>query len=843
MTGAAGWVLVVALAAPDLSPPLPMPTSAPRPAIAGSLAFAGWNGAGFQYAWWAADPYGTHNVPVWLNRLSLSGALLDSTGVQIGGVTSDERPYVVCSASSCMVLFDDVIDSAYGVLVTGGAPSAAVGPVAMGNGFATAVAWDGAHYVALYADSAALHAVRFDATGTVLDGANGLALPNSATAMDAVADCFNGRCLAVWNTGPPANDLRGARFASGATLDTNNFIVATSGLDELKPAITDDGQQWYVAWSRADGGFATPRYGRVAADGGVLDGPNGVPLEAQSVTFNQAPCIAFDGARVMVGWARSGQLVMAPTSTGLPVVLPQLGAGPLDSAVSCASGPGVVFVSHIEGGTPCGELLFNDGGVVGPVALAPASSAQSSVSIAGYDGGFKVIWVENDPLQGGLHGVDFGPGGFSAAKQLWPAFSDGARLACGVADCFVTSIGGFDGGLTDDGIAYAVVHGPGLPSAMTFLPDVSPPIIRLAVARSSADWLVVTVDNGFGSISAATVSNAGAIVNPGFMLFNSATEYPEIIAAHGASQTWLGYLSINTNNNRLGHIAAFALDDPTGLPVDQGWGSDQPLALAESSAGLVVADLAGLDQFDTSLTLLHQWPSGGSSDVVAIAFDDTRGAAIWVETDGGSYQLSGVELLLTGQPTGSPFPLHRSLQEPSDIGLAAAGFGTFALAWDELDLTPGIASPHAFIQLISFAASPPGSACTSGAQCSAFSCVAGLCAGADAGLAPPDGGQSGSGGGSAGTGGGAGGASGGVAGSGGSTGTGGAAGTGGNGGAQGTGGASGDSLRTFVVGCGCDGAGGLLPLLALLAIRAAAARRAARPARAAGSSPSRARRP
>ncbi len=223
-----------------------------------------------------------------------------------------------------------------------------------------------------------------------------------------------------------------------------------------------------------------------------------------------------------------------------------------------------------------------------PVFPMPVGSrAQSFVSMASYDGGFKLIVSETDSLTGELHGVDFGPNGFSADTLLWPIFGAGGRIACDSTTCAVASFASSDGGPCD-GIRVDIVSATGSFSSLatTVIPDPLNPS-DLALAKSGADWLVADIDDGYNGVTAWLVSIGGVVVSGGSMLENGAIEYRNIVAVQSPTQTWLKFAGENSNGVSVGRVTSLAPDDVSGFVINQPLGPADalPAAVAEGSTG------------------------------------------------------------------------------------------------------------------------------------------------------------------------------------------------------------------------------------------------------------------
>jgi hypothetical protein len=132
--------------------------------------------------------------------------------------------------------------------------------------------------------------------------------------------------LVVWSDARAGgNDIWAARVSSaGAVSDTAGIAISTASNDQLNPAVTFGGGQYFVTWDdQRDGVGGNDIYGARVSTGGVVADAGGIAISV-AAGAQVAPSVAFGGNRYLVVWqdARSGtddvwgQLVTS--ATGAP---------------------------------------------------------------------------------------------------------------------------------------------------------------------------------------------------------------------------------------------------------------------------------------------------------------------------------------------------------------------------------------------------------------------------------------------------------------------------------------------------------------------------------------------
>ncbi len=111
--------------------------------------------------------------------------------------------------------------------------------------------------------------------------------------------------LVVWYRKTPSGfDIYGTRMTKdGDILDGDGIPICTAPNDQMFPAVSWDGDNFFVVWQDHRSGKRWDIYGaRVALDGQVLD-PDGIPISVGRLAYDQvSPTLSFDGENYLVVW-------------------------------------------------------------------------------------------------------------------------------------------------------------------------------------------------------------------------------------------------------------------------------------------------------------------------------------------------------------------------------------------------------------------------------------------------------------------------------------------------------------------------------------------------------------
>ena len=258
------------------------------------------NGAGY-------DIYGA--------RVTQSGDVLDPQGIPISCATgSQSYPSVAFNGTNYLVVWEDWRDGFHSyifgtrislsgvVLDSSGIPISA-GPSQHWDYYPSIVS-NGRDYLVVWGqDWQRVRAARVDSSGTVLDQ-GGMTVSDSVDRVvypSAASDGYN--YLVTWEH---RGDIFGARVSqSGTILDPTAIPICTTDGYQHLPSVDFDGAKYFVAWQ--DQRHGCDIYGaRVDTAGMVLE-PLGIEICAIP-EYQGLPFVGFDGANHFVVWedARDG---------------------------------------------------------------------------------------------------------------------------------------------------------------------------------------------------------------------------------------------------------------------------------------------------------------------------------------------------------------------------------------------------------------------------------------------------------------------------------------------------------------------------------------------------------
>jgi len=238
------------------------------------------------YAWPAAAFDGTNHFVAWCDhragrdqpdvycaRIDRDGAVLDPSGIAVSartGAYDVSQPAVACGTANSLVAWTD-----------------------------------------RRTNTANIYAARVSPGGTVLDTA-GIAVSRGSRGEYSPGVAFGaGVFLVAWqhNGSGGAVDIRAARVSeAGAVIDTTTIVVSAATDDQLEPAVTFDGTNFFVAWTDRRTSRLEPDVycARVSPAGVVLD-PSGIAV-ARGTGTQQQVAAAPTGAGCVLAWSdnRSG---------------------------------------------------------------------------------------------------------------------------------------------------------------------------------------------------------------------------------------------------------------------------------------------------------------------------------------------------------------------------------------------------------------------------------------------------------------------------------------------------------------------------------------------------------
>jgi MYXO-CTERM domain-containing protein len=281
--------------------------------------------AGNQYlVVWEDYATGTDSQ-IYAARVSLTGVVLDPTGIELCSAATDQtRPRVAgTAAGDFFVVWADERAQVTTYIDLYGTQVLADGTVVTPDGarlttsndaMSPVIASDGTGYLLAWYESSApsinnvIEVSRLSPTGALLDSPP-LRLTPSGGGSQPTVTFGNGVYLVAYDE---SGDVRGVRIpAVGAPLDAPpGLLLADGGF----PSLTFDGEHWVVAFRRYNPGSPSnrPEYHfyatQIAADGSVLD-TEGVQLSVTPVRgysssyYRQNPVASFDGIDSVFTWA------------------------------------------------------------------------------------------------------------------------------------------------------------------------------------------------------------------------------------------------------------------------------------------------------------------------------------------------------------------------------------------------------------------------------------------------------------------------------------------------------------------------------------------------------------
>jgi MYXO-CTERM domain-containing protein len=714
---------------------------------------------------------------VWATLVDTTGALLTPEGIPVAThLDRDDDPEVAYGNGRFLVVWEDEDNGEiYGAFLD--ATGAILGdprrPIAIGYGTQAHpdVAWDGTQFVVVFEDNRANNTeIYFTTVGP--NGSNSVSgQPVAALAGDQTFPSIScsevqGQCLITWTDGRAGStiptDVYAARWAAGAVLDPTGILVSTLPTTRATQSVSAwGGGLWALAWTEAftnEVVYAT----RMAPDGTLLDAADG-GLRLSGGTDNEdSPRVAFDGARFLVLWEnddRGGGYALALELDGGTANAP-IAAVPWSSATRPAlfagAGPGP-FVVWTDSRRTEFDLFASwlspslqptiDGGF--PLVLSSAAQTEPRVASDGTDA--LVVWhsASGSPQVGRIKGalvdgrgallpggtvldfgtpsasryatsppdVAYGGGRFAVVWQVTSSFSG--------AHSVVMRTWSKDAGFLEAGPVF--LDDAGSPSEVAPHVAASDSQFLVAWSRTSSLWARRYPYAGTADPAPIPIPSVASATNSIKEVDSLGTDFAVI---------WTQDIG-NSRELKVGRVLASGAtpDADGGVQLAPGSYAYDPALSCGGGRCLTAYESAGnlwMQAFDATLTPTTPLPqplsmAGRSQQRPALAWLGSEWLALWEDERSGEKRevwstrvradLSrappeGVVLTSGAQPLLAPTA-------------ASAGPGQVVLAWQTVDLSPGVRSwrvrARALLELAN------GTACAQAAECTSGFCVDGVC--------------------------------------------------------------------------------------------------------------------
>jgi hypothetical protein len=621
---------------------------------------------------------------IYCARVSPDGVVLDPGGVAVSTATGDQTaPDVAFDGSQFLVVWQDGRNGPYDVYGARVSLSCAVLdstgiPLSMATNdqVSPAVTSDGTNCVAVWEDergnSADVYGTRISQSGVVLDTA-GFAVSRTTYDQCSPDIAFDGsNFMVAWQDDRTGEfyDIYAARVArDGVLLDTAGILVCAAADDQCVPDITFDGTCYCVAWQDWRSGDLGDIYGaRVTPAGTVLD-PSGIAVSRARYDQDQ-PGVAAIGSGMLVVWqddrdgstydiygARVTQAGTVLDTSGVAVCgttneqwFPAMDFDGSNFLVVWEDGRGSGYDIHGSRVTPTGIILDPEG-----ISIAATATMQHDPEV-GFDGtNYLVVWEDSRsgaPFD--LYGTRVGRDGV--------VLDTSSFVISGAAN------GQWEPSIAFDGTNYLVVwsdlrrgpfdvYGARVTRSGTVL-DPTGFIVSAAagdqwypdVVFDGTNYLVVWADKRSGStwdVYGARVSPDGVVLDPaGFAISAAARDQ---------------------------RFPVLAFDGTNSLVVwaDSRGGASTGIWAARVSAGGTVLDPAGIEL------------CGAGSDpwYPAVAFDGTNYIAVWTDWRAGSHtEIYGASVAPSGL-VADTFPVIQQEGNQWSGALGAATGGQVLLAY------------------------------------------------------------------------------------------------------------------------------------------------------------------
>ncbi|RCK75842.1 MAG: Cell surface protein [Ignavibacteriae bacterium] len=265
------------------------------------------------------ERYPSDDYDIIAARISRNGILLDSSGIVIRtGPDIQYNPSVAFDGTNYFVVWEEgkQLSPYYQIHAARITPEGTVIdtqsiPLTSGDfaHFNPCIAFDGSNYLVVWNDGrhgVDIYGVRVSTSGIVIDTNEIPICTNFPSEEFNPEISFNGtNYLVVWETGWPDYDIYGTRVStSGVVLDTNGIMICSAIGSQWKPSVTNDGDNFFIAWNdgRTDN---LDIYGARLSAGGILIDTNALPLRTNSLVDERNPSIVFGDTSYLLLWDHS----------------------------------------------------------------------------------------------------------------------------------------------------------------------------------------------------------------------------------------------------------------------------------------------------------------------------------------------------------------------------------------------------------------------------------------------------------------------------------------------------------------------------------------------------------
>jgi len=477
----------------------------------------------------------------------------------------------------------------------------------------------------------------------------------------------------TWPTYPLMGNLKDIYAArldvNGNLLDPSPIIISNAGLNQSKPDVAWNGQNWLVVWEtmRSDWYFFTDILAvRVSPQGAVLDSiPINIRLENQNPSGDHGsnPSVTSDGTNWVVTWEDISYVGS--------LAYPNIVAARISPSGTIIDNPPIVLYT---GETP---------GTFGPVGPQMRLAGDEFLVVWGNSGLYTVMGKRYDL---NLQSIDRNPFGIANTSY-------GPRLASNGTDFFV---------VTHDRLGYRVTHSGTVldPNGIEFgfggQTDRGPD-----VAWDGANWVV-----GYSGVNSFTwkiyltrISTSGTVLPPGYTQvgFGADDQFNAALASLGGGYVITAWDQRSASLTWAENIHSVRVADNWSLTADQdvslGWhrqsyaraatnGNEHMVVFQSQGGGLnrVLAqrlDASGnpLDLEPVVLTTMSEGYTGISSTAPEITFNGSVFLAVWTfnGTIYGSRLLADCTLI-------DPVPVAILTNSATSAAVAAVG-DTFYIAY------------------------------------------------------------------------------------------------------------------------------------------------------------------
>jgi large repetitive protein len=578
------------------------------------------NGFGYLVVW-EDDRDGAANSDIRGTLVDTSGTVLNVSGLDISTAANAQRwPAVASNGVDYLVTWQDTrvptdpqiygsrvasfgfIYDPDGIAITS-APAAPAQPAVASNGTDYFVTW--ADNRNLATTSSDIYGARVDMlAGTVLDP-SGLPISTAVGVQNAAAIAWNGSFyLAAWEdsrSGTGETEVYATRLGSdGSVIDGSGFVVATSGMNQILPAVASNGTDFLVTWQHHSSATSVEIHaGRVSSMGVALD-PTDIIIVPDAPGTVLMPSVASDGTDYFVTWsltpgpgspfdAYGGRVTAAGVVLdpgGIYIASTDAGSNRLTAVASDGTGYLVTWQnvsSAASAGLDVSGMRISSAGVLldsAPIVLASDQNQEARPAVASNGTDYLVVWTDDRASDGGdiygsrvdSTGLSLDPNGLQIAvapgAQQDPAVaSDGSSYMVVWSDARTDTAGDISGTrvhptgtLLDSGLAISTA-----PFGQT-----SP-----AIAASATGYFVAWTDARGANIDiyGSRLSSSGSVLDAAGLPVTTAggDQGHPAVASDGTDYyvAWEDLRSGPTHDIYGGRVAAAdgAAPDGNGVPI------------------------------------------------------------------------------------------------------------------------------------------------------------------------------------------------------------------------------------------------------------------------------------